>query len=644
MKSKKGKIALVIGVLVIALAAAIGVGYSHRDRTSYYSVWKTILKNDLGTYRFALDVRTAEHEDGKDASLTDTSYRDVLTMEGVEDVESTADTQSEESEESDESEGTNSAGETGVTSKKDFGDDGTSWGSSDGSMFTAWQYPEYRFVIQGLTTSVEPFETSFTVDLTTANNKGNFTEVVVKDNKVYVDISAMGKWLKQSKDSYLIGLSESIPEGATYALYDNGEFGFTSRYAEEGEEEISFNSDTLNEWHRFTRTVLGMLETVESELGGKGLSRNKAEKIYSLELNNNELAGLGKTLIKNRGDVYDQLVTSISDLYTEKQIAQKEREKDNFLSATSDLYNRIMVSGVDDLGMKVAGSARQYTGGKNQDVFEAEFQTAYTFEGVDYNIALAGSRSSAGEEATKNLDSVTDFPLDSLNGVVYSLMDYCNVSGVELGKRLENTPDTIRQAALESFVDMVNNTDATETRISMETVNAFIEKYSDYEPDETTTPNDKINAQLVSDFRASISNLESKTIVQEEKAAEIDQFRHVSGEAKGVIVQADVDQEATTQRVVKIDLLLCNPTGKDVTLKLTDFTLKNMMDSRYPCNDEVTLRSEDNSFDVSLLKTRVKVKKGRFAKVSLYVAANNGLEYMDLMYGDEKLGDLIARK
>lgn len=165
---------------------------------NYYDTMASLFTNELGSFSYTFDVRT-----GEKGSLITENKSSATSVDELSSVEN-ADTSTTET-----TEETNIVAQEPETeeSKNEFQD----WNKYADVKTGNWQYPNYKIVISGCTTSLEPLTTDFTVNLATANYNDKFTEIVCIDGNYYFDIESMYNWLKSSGDSYLISLTDKMP-------------------------------------------------------------------------------------------------------------------------------------------------------------------------------------------------------------------------------------------------------------------------------------------------------------------------------------------------------------------------------------------------------------------------------------------------
>ena len=618
---------IIFGVFaILILVVLIGIFKPKGNKVDYYSIWKSIFSNDLGTYRYVLDVRTQKAEKGKKNELQDSSLSDVQNMESTSDSESA----------------TSSA--VTATGGKEF----VEWTNESGTQDTDWTYPNYKIIIEGATSSVKPFTTQFSVNIATSSFNDKLTTITVKDKKVYVDVEQLQYWLKSSKDSYLIQLSKDLPENSKYLIIPESDLKLTSGYAEEAEANKVYENSALNYHHRLVSVIDSFLYEIQNGMGSTGLSSQ--DDVYSINLdgdNAQSLISLLGSLVVDRASVYDTVIEDQNSqgLLSKEQYQQKLREKDNFLDATKKLYDKVSTTDLSNCNLRVQGNGRSYTGGSGYANIEATLSTAFTIDGTDYSISLTGLRTGKKEDIKTPVGTSSSIEQSQVWSTFGNMLDYFNITDIDLKKRIEINPDVIKDNLLEDFVQLVNNTSSTSSRISKLNVKDFIKKYMNYKETDESTNDDKINATLVSDFLTSISDITSNLVVEKEVTGTgtSEQFVNVDGTTNGMRVIAKYDTSASNEKLGVVQLTILNMTGKPKTVDLSNFSLQTMISSKYPANSKDMILDYDNKFDVKKLKTKVKVPSKGYATETLYFVHNNGLEYMDLWYGGTKLGEIISR-
>lgn len=630
-KKKKLKLGIkqkiLIGIAGLLLVVIVGgIIYSNKDKTNYYTIWNAITKNELGTYRFVLDVRTQKAVDGQTNELQDTS------LEAAENMES--------------SENTENATSSAITPNDDK--DFVEWSNETGTSKTDNTYPNYKVVIEGATSSIEPFTTSFDVTLATSNFNDRLTTVTVMDGKVYIDVEQLQYWLKSSKDEYLIQLGSELPENSKYMIVPESDLRLVSGYAEEVEAEKVYENNSLNYYRRFMSTISSLINAIKNSMGNTGLSSQ--DDIYSINLTGDDSQKLVSTItgcLKERDGLYDSVIEAQKSqgLLSDAQYQQKKNEKDNFLEATSKVYLKAMTTDLSNCKLQVQGNGRIYEGGKGTTTLEATLATAFTVDDVDYNISITGLRTGNKEDIDKPVGTESGIEQSQVWSTFGDIIEYLNITGVDFSKRIEINPDVIKDNLLDDFVELVNSTSSTSTKVTKLTVKDFIRKYMNYKETDDTTSEDRVNATLVSDFLTSISDITSNLVVEKVVAdtSAGDQFLKVDNIANGIRVIADYDVKNSDEKLGVVKVTLINTTGASKKVNLTDFNLQTIISSKYPANSEPMLRDYDNKFNTKKLTKSVTVPKNGFVDETLYFLHNNGLEYMDLWYGNKKLGEIVSR-
>lgn len=651
--SKKVTIGIVAGAVV--LVGGIVAFNATRDTTNYYSVWKAVMSNDVGSFRFVLDVRTSPTGEKK----VELSESQDLTQRETENIEADDKDAVEADKEKQKAEPEESKDENSISDQTDTKEEGKTWdelvnnkgnvsdtwSSATGSNLNTWDYPNYQVVIEGCTTKAEPLTSSFDISISTEDFSDKLTTVTVVDDVAYVNLEQLKYWLTNSKDSYFIELANELPENSKNMEIPLDDVQIPLAFSEDGED--IYETNIMNAYHRFAKVFGASVSTIESSMGSKGLS--KQDDKFSIDLsggNANTLVNTVKSIASNRASIYDQMINveQGAGYLTDKQYKQLAKGKDNFLAATDEFYRSTITKDLSNTNLKVTGTARKYQGGTGIINLEAEVLANFTLGKTDYTIGFSGTRTGQSMDIKAPDGSKTDYTQKELFDVAGDIIDHLNITNIDFGKQLEVTPDTIKDDLIDDFVKLVNSTDSTSAKITNKTAIAFIEKYKDYEETSETTPDDIINAQLVYDFLESVEEvLPDEVLAKNESTDEVEKFRVVNNKIGDVSLIAQFNETESSSKLGVIDVTLTNPTDKAVTVNLEDFSLQTMLSSKYPCNDYTTIRDYNNKFDKSKLKGEVEVQANGYTTEKLYVVMQNGTEYMELFYDDDKMGDIIVR-
>ena len=648
---KKAKVGIIAGAVV--LTGGIIAFNVLKDDTNFYSVAQKVVNTDVGSFRFVVDVRTAPHGEEK-AELEEAGELSQTEVENTKSDKSDANESAEKKEKEEQQESksdeeniadqvdTTEGGKTWDELVNNKGNVSDTWGSSTGASFSTWEYPNYQLVVEGCTTQRDPVTSVFDISLVTENINEKLTTVTIIEDNMYVDLEQMKYYLTNSQDSYFIALADELPENAKNMVVPLDEVEIPFLFSEDGEK--TYETDVMNAYHRFATVFSTGVGAIEDSLGSKGLS--KQDDKYSISLsgkNANKLVNTLRGFVTNRSGMYDRVVNAENNngYLNEKQLKQLVKGKDNFLAATDELYRDVLTTDLSNTGLELQGTARKYKGGTGIDNFEASMQANFTVNKTDYTVALSGSRTGQPRDIKVPSGSKTDFSQKDFYSLAIDIVEHLNITGVDLDKKLAMSPDMIANDLINDFVDLVNTTDSTSTKISEKTAVAFIERYANYEETSETTSDEKINAQLVADFLDSLKTIIPDEVFAGEDTNDLEQFRKVVSSIGDVDITANFNQDESSSKLGVIDVTLENTSDEDVELSLENFSLQTMLSSKYPCNNYTTLHDYDNKFDKDLLKSDITVKAGEKVNEKLYVILNNGMEYMELFYDDEKLGEMI---
>lgn len=627
------KIVIPCGVVLVIILGLVIKSLFGGGKMNYYDTMSSLFTNELGSFSYTFDVRT-----GEKGSLITENKSSATSVDELSSVEN-ADTSTTET-----TEETNIAAQEPETeeSKNEFQD----WNKYADVKTGNWQYPNYKIVISGCTTSLEPLTTDFTVSLATVNYNDKFTEVVCIDGNYYFDIESMYNWLKSSGDSYLISLTDKMPNGSKWLVVPESEFKIPSRYAEDGEKDLSYCTSLKTMYERFLVALTSTKSTLSNNLGSTGMSSNK--DTVSINLAGSDATNILKAfkgITTQSGDWYDSLLSTGVDkkLYTEDEYKQAVREKDNVMKALSDLATYLNITDLSSQNLAVQGSARTYTNGKNNATVEGSLAVNYSTDTTDYIIQFSGLRSGDADDIKLPQGSQTKAIDDSYLGSFNSLVDYLNITPIKTSVQLEINPTTISDGVIEKFIDLVNDTGTAGEWITKDNVFKFIEKYASYKETDETTNDDKVNAKLVADLADAMNKIVGGVVVTKEVQAEeiVEQYPEVNTQDTGVYTKIKYDSEKSDSQVAVFHVEAINKGDETVTVDTTNFSLRTLLNSVYPSNNETLIHNYDNTFDMSKLVKSVELPSKGWAEFDLYFVISDDTGHMDMYFGDTNLGSAI---
>lgn len=630
------KVMIPIGVvLVIVLVLVVKSLLGGGGKMNYYDTMASLFTNELGTFSYTIDVRTGE----KGSLITEktSSSSSVNELNSVENAD-TATTESTEKQ----SNIAKQEQSTEKVNKNNFQD----WNKYADVKTGNWQYPNYKIVINGCTTSLDPLTTDFTVNLVTANYNDKFTEVVCIDGNYYFDVESMYNWLKSSGDSYLISLTDKMPNGSKWLVVPESEFKIPSRYAEDGEKDLSYCTSLKIMYERFLVALTSTKSTLSSNLGSTGMSSNK--DTVSINLAGSEATPILKAfkgIATQSGDWYDSYLKAGVDkkLYTEDEQKQAMREKDNVMEALNGLATYLNITDLSSQKLAVQGSARSYTNGKNNATIEGSLAVNYSTDTTDYIIQFSGLRSGDAEDIKLPQGSQTKVVDASYLSSFNSLIDYLNITPIKTSVQLEINPTTLSDGVVEKFIDLVNETGTAGEWITKDNVYKFIEKYASFKETKDTTNDDKVNAKLVSDLAEAMNKIVGGVVVTKEVQAEekIEQYPDINTQATGVYTKIKYDESKSDSQVAVFHVEAINKGDEAVTVDTTNFSLRTLLNSICPSNNETLIRNYDNTFDMSKLIKSVELPSKGWTEFDLYFVISDDTGHMDMYFGDTNLGSAI---
>ena len=602
---------------------------------NYYDTMASLFTNELGTFNYTIDVRTGE----KGSLITDkqSSTASVDELSSVENADTSTTEATEE---------TNIAAQEPETEKKENKNEFQDWNKYAEVKTGNWQYPNYKIVISGCTTSLEPLTTDFTINLATANYNDKFTEVVCIDKKYYFDVESMYNWLKNSGDSYLISLTDKMPNGSKWLVIPESEFKIPSRYAEEGEKDLSYCTSLKTMYERFLIALTSTKSTLSSSLGSTGMTSNKDTVSINLAGSDaSTILSVFKGITTQSGDWYDSLINAGVDnkLYTKDEHKQAVREKDNVMEALSDLATYLNITDLSSQKLAVQGSARTYTNGKNNATIEGSLNVNYSTDTTDYIIQFSGLRSGDSDDIKLPQGSQTEVNDESYLGSFNSLVDYLNITPIKTSVQLEINPATISDEVLEKFIKLVNDTGTAGEWITKDNVFKFIEKYASFKETDETTKDDKANAKLVSDLAETMNKIVGGVVVTKEVKAEeaVEQHPEINTQATGVTTNIKYDASKSDSQIEVFHVEAINKGDAPATVDTTNFSLRTLLNSVYTSNNETLVRNYDSTFDMSKLVKSVELPAKGWTEFDLYFVISDDTGHMDMYFGDTNLGSAI---
>lgn len=626
--SKKALIPIgVVVVLVVVLIVKSLVG--GKSELEYYDTFEKVFSAELGYFKYTLDVRTGE----KGSLITDSTKANV-SMEELKNsanVEDEVEGETEEVEDSTED----------FQSKNEFQD----WGKYADIKSGDWQYPNYRIIIEGNTTSIEPLKTNFTVSIATDAYNNKFTEVYCIDGNYYLDVESICDWLKNSGDSYLVGVGDTLSFGSKWYVIPEAEFLVASRYAEVGEQELSQCDGLTKLYRRFLVALNTTKSTIKGSIGTTG--QIVSGDIVTLNLDGvdaTSVVSAFKSMSVRSGDFYDSLIETgkSKELYDDSQYKQAMREKDNFIEAMSELATYLQVTDLSTLNTKIGGNARVYTNGYGNQQIEVGLAVNYSSD-KDVMLQINGVRSGDNNEITLPNGSQIKEKSGVYRDVLDKVFDYLNFTKIKTDVKLEINPSTISDEILTRFINLVNETGTAGYYITKNNVYGFIDKYSDYKPTESTTKDDDVNAKLVSDLAEALNDIVGGIVVEKEVEKEevVEQYPHITVKKSGVVFDIDYVQEESDSKIMKLKVEVLNKSDSDYTFNVTDFSMRTLLNSIYPANNETLLRDADNTFSMDQLIDEITLVPHEWSEFTMYFVMSDDDGHMDLYFGDENFGSII---
>lgn len=587
--SRKKVVIPVAVVLVLLLLFAVKVITGGGSKgLDYYDTFYSVFSNETGHFKYSLDVRTSEL-------------------------------------------GVASAPVEAVTgSATDEGKQFQEWDKHATVKTKYWKYPVYHLVIEGDTESVEPLKTHFTISV----DNTKFTEVIAVDGKYYFDLGSLGQALSQSGDGWLMKLGESLPSAGGWFCVPEEAFRLPSRYAEDGEQDLSSVNSITTMYRRFLIALSQIKGTLQSSLGNEGQS--VAGDTVTLSLSNDSgvsLANVFKGVFVRVGDFHKSLVETGKSLYTDEQYTQALRETDNIYEAFSKVNSYLQSTDLEKLGVVVKGTARSYVNGSGGNQIDASLNLSYnTDKSVIVDIAV--SRTPLQVAVEKPDIQATETSIDSYFKVLNGIVDYFNFTDIALEKRLEPTPDNIKASVLGQFGSLVDSLNLVPYKVTGYNASDFI--------DEARTGTNQSLKLVVSDLTKALYSVVDNSVMQDKiQTDSVEQYPELTFEQDGVAYTFKYTKPNVDGRVVELRGTAINKNKKKVVIKSSDFELKNLLNSVYPANNETLLLDADNTFDTDKLKTKLTLQPSQWSEFTYYFIIPDDAGHVDLFYSGKKKGTII---
>lgn len=623
LKSKLFIIAVAVVVIAILVGVLMNVLTGNQSQLGYFDTITSIFANELGSFSYTFTIETGERG---------TVIKEVIapsldeTLENV-DMESTID----------------------KPNQYEF----SNWDKYADIKEDYWEYPVFRINIAGTTMSLEPLKTDFTITLATPSYNNKLTEVIAVDDVYYIDVESLYNWLLDSGDKYLVSLASTIPHGSKWLEIPASEFAIPSRYAENGDEQgLSEAHSLVTLYRRFLTTLQLSMNSIKGSVGERGVDRR--EDVVFVNYTGSDAADLVnsvKGIFSQSGAFYDALVNSgtQSGLYNESQATQARREKDNFVVAMQDMNNALQRADINDMQLQASGQVRQYINGYNNQQIEGTFGVQFRTADSDYILKFSGIRSGDTREIMAPGGSKTQNNADLYLECINHMVDYFNFTAIKTDVKLNLDPQTISDAALDKFIELVNSAGSAGQYISRGNVAEYIDKYINMDEASAQSANDIINIRLVSDLVTALNSIVNIDVTPSQGVGGdtdpkpvAEKYPDIYWTYEGVEFVFRRNAELSNKNFFVADCEIINKSDEDVTLNALDFSLRDLVGSMYPANNETLIRGYNSTFDMSELVGEFELPSHNWMLFQLYFVNVNTDSRIDLFYGDTSIETIIV--
>ena len=612
-------------LVIIAFAMLRGKGGS-----SYMDITNKILTENKGHFRYAFSVDTSKHSiSGASGAEKDkkTTEEEVIAVADVDKI---------------------------LEKYRSQGNDFVNWEDKDGVADSKWVYPKYDLAFEGNVKSVDPLEMNVVINLSTFAFNDVLTEIVVKDNKTYVDISKLRYWLLSSKSSRLVNLGVSIPDSCNYVEFEGDAFNLYSTFAEDGEIDSSRESNLI----RFYNRIVSNVSTFINQLNIDSSCFKKSDKLYKLNIsgdNSIKVLTAFKGIVNNAKDLHNRVIENQfkQKLLSDTQFEQAKCETDNLIAALSDLSEYLEVADFKNLNLKVSGDASEFSGAKGKTM-ESSVSIAFVADKVDYNIDIKLSRRATLDDfdiPSKSVSKISQLNvLDKDNFIsdcFVIISDYLNISGIDTVKKISPTIENIKNDTVKAFIDLVNKRNKGVSGfnpLNVDTVAGFINKYRLMNITDATSDLEKTNKELVGNLLEEFEKFipsEAEVDTSDISAQSNANFKVISFKNNDYSLYASIDKDISEDGLIKVDYSIFNKSSDDLEFNAQDFTLKTAQGTKFVANQESDLEAYSNVVDTESLVTNIPIVAGKCVEGSLYFVLSDNLDGIELCHDDTNLGVLI---
>ena len=552
--------ASVVGVLLVLIVAKKFLG---NKKVTPYSMAKSILSTELGTYTFQYDVASSAIGDTV-TTLSNQAQADTLSDAEKMYAEQNTDTAEGQALE----EAAESSQEAQLQQSS----------STEWDLFTQtadWTYPKYTVLIDGATASVDPFETHFTVNLKTPYANAKFTEVFVKDGKTYIDVGSIKNWLLGSNDAYLSSLASRLPDGLSFVQMDENAMQFYSRYAEDGEKKNSGYVSFRQIYKEKGTEISGIFSAIESAVGKKGLKSDNVNGSVVLEGEDAQTAmsalkSYDNNYLKNYGTIYNGLHEQ--GIIGDTMLDQAVKESDNRLVAHQGVQTFFLNNKVADMApvITMKGSKGDVGG---VSVLESGIDMQFNADNKTYEVALNMKRTGEKVDIEAPTTGVTPLEtignLDMVADVVYQVIDYFSISPILGATQLELSPDNILDDMLTKFANMVNNLGTYPIHLTKDNIGQYINEFKGKQPSKAKSEQEANNIKIVASITDSLNKLGfggTGTVSGDETGYldNAEQYPTTRGTVNGADYAIKVNANETNGKLLVLDAAFTNGGDTDV--------------------------------------------------------------------------------
>lgn len=327
IKKKQVWIPLAVsGLLVVGVSFHYAYGSYKQSKINFYSTLNEGVKllTNKGTYRYTVEMQSGDID------------IDMTTTDAKTAIENSKNTETDEIE-----------GKSVLDTSRDTSSKFRKWTASNGVETEKASNDSVKFVITGVTQSIEPYTGKGSISFSSDTLKSgvDILDFVVLDGAWYIDIGGMRKNMLATGNEYLVSLAEKLPVTPSYVCFKDDKFIYDGVFGDGETGTTVDNADYIVERKKLIRLVSSLTDALEKSQ--KGIKPRFLEKIdtkyYFTVTGDNESAykdslNIFKSELSNAYNTYEDKCNKdnlFSDSYSEPAI------RENFIDGVECILGKV---------------------------------------------------------------------------------------------------------------------------------------------------------------------------------------------------------------------------------------------------------------------------------------------------------------